>query len=144
MKILICFFCMALFVTGLKAQTSASFNFSLAPVSVSGWVNIHGDPSVDTLRATSNGITVSSVSPQDWVALSGVGSAYDGIGVNTDGFFPGGVLYDHWFQYSSLGAYNELLPQFLISGLSKDSLYSLKMTGSSTSANNTNPTQYTV
>ena len=144
MKILISFFCMGLFVTGLNAQTSASFNFSLAPVSVSGWVNIHGDPSVDTLRATSNGITVSSVSPQNWVPLSGVGSAYDAIGVNTDGFFPGGVLYDHWFQYSSLGEYNELLPQFLISGLSKDSLYSLKMTGSSTSANNTNPTQYTV
>jgi hypothetical protein len=144
MKILFLFSCMVFFAAGLKAQSSASFNFSLAPASVSGWVNIHGDPSVDTLHATSNGITVSSVSPQNWVPLTDVGSAYDMLGINTTGFFPGGVLYNHWFQYSSLGEYNELLPQLLISGLSKDSVYSLKMTGSSTSANITNPSQYTV
>lgn len=130
--------------TRLSAQTSAKFNFSLGSASVSGWTNISGDPSTGVRSATSGGITVSSVGTANWVPISGVGSAYDGIGVNTTGFFPGGVLVNHWFQYSSLGGYNAAVPQFQISGLTRDSFYTIKMTGSSTSAYNTNPTQYTV
>jgi hypothetical protein len=135
--------CLVLVIGNLQAQT-VSFNFSLAPASVSGWVNISGDPSTATRSGTSSGITVSSVSSGNWVPLAGVGSAYDALGASPGVFFPTAVLANHWFQATSLAAYNAAVPQLQISGLNKDSLYAIKMTGSSTSANNTNPTQYTV
>ncbi len=52
---------------------------------------------------------------------------------------------NHWFQYSSFyGQYNALIPQLLLSGLNKDSVYTIRMTGSFTGGYNLNPIRYTV
>jgi Bacterial Ig domain len=129
----------------LQAQT-VSFNFSLASQSVSGWINVHGDPSTGVRTATdgTTGISLSSIAMANWVPLSGTGSAYDGLGQTGGTFFPSGVMLNHWFQFGTLAVYNGAVPQLLISGLNKDSLYTVKMTGSSTSSYNSNPTQYTI
>ncbi|HEY4291367.1 MAG TPA: Ig-like domain-containing protein [Puia sp.] len=129
----------------LQAQT-AKFNFSLAAQSVgSGWVNVPGDPSTGVRSGTSNGISVSSVATANWAPLAGTGAAFDNIGSAGGTFFsPSTVTLNHWFQYSSPAGYNELVPQLQVSGLIKDSVYTLAMTASSTSTRNTNPTRYTV
>jgi len=115
------------------AQT-ASFNFSLNPQSVSGWVNAHGDPSDTLITATApSGISVSSVGATNWsrIAYTSDPCAYDGGGATGGTFFPAAVMLDHWFQYgTSTAAYNALLPQVIISGLNVDSVYTIKMTGS--------------
>src|SRR5882757_2962135 len=124
----------------LKAQVTASFNFTAAAASVSGWTNVSGDPSVAVRTATdaSTGITISSVAAGNWAPISGVGSAINGAGASGGTFFPATVMVNQWFQYSSLAWYNAAMPQLLISGLNKDSTYTIKMTGSSNSANNSN------
>jgi hypothetical protein len=127
----------------LQAQTTVSFNFSLTSKTMSGWVNISGDPSIALRSGVSNGITVSSGSATNWVAIPGTGSAFDAVGAG-GGFFPTAVMANHWFQYGTLASYNAAVPQLQISGLNKDSVYTIKMTGSSTSSYTTNPTQYTV
>ena len=123
---------------------SAQFNFSLGSQSVSGWTNVAGDPSAGIITATSpSGIMVSSIATQNWVPY-GSGSAFDGVGESGGGFFPGAVMANHWYQYGSTAEYNAAKPQLLISGLSPDSSYTIAMAGSSTSALNSNPVQYTV
>src|SRR5450631_1217437 len=93
-------------LAGLNARAqTASFNFSAATQTVSGWVNIAGDPSTGVRSATSNGYTVSSVATANWVPISGVGSAYDGLGAKGGTFFPSGVMLNHWFQSGDLGVY---------------------------------------
>ena len=51
----------------------------------------------------------------------------------------------HWFQYSAtLANYNATVPQLIISGLNKDSLYTIKISSSNITGVNTDPTRYTV
>ena len=112
------------------AQT-ASFNFSDAAHSVSGWINVHGDPSSAVITATDpvSGISISSVATANWAP--DLGSASDGGGVTNGTFFPAAVMINHWFQYgTSTAAYNALMPQLIISNLNADSVYTIKMTGS--------------
>ncbi len=129
--------------TGAARSQSAKFNFSATTATVSGWTNVTGDPSVSVVTASSSGITLSSIATANWVPFNG-GSAFNAVGENTgNSYFPGGVLYNHWFQYGSDAEYNAAVPQLLISGLSPDSTYTIMMAGSSTSSLNTNPVQYT-
>jgi len=128
-----------------QAQQTASFNFSAGSQPVAGWTNVSGDPATAVRTATDpSGITVSSIATANWAPLSG-SCAYDGLGASGGTFFPAAVMLNHWFQYSgALANYNAAVPQLLISGLNKDSVYTVKMAGSSTSASNTNPVRYTV
>jgi hypothetical protein len=131
---------------GVRAQQTTSFNFSLTSKPVSGWTNMMGDPVLAVRAATdaTTGISISSVSKANWSAYTGF-CAKDSNGVSNGTFFPAGVMYHNWFQYSgTLAIYNAAIPQFIISGLNVDSVYTLKMTGSSTSSFVSNPTRYTV
>ena len=113
----------------LQAQT-ASFNFSNTSHPVSGgWINVFGDPSVSICTGTSSGITVSSVATGNWSSYNG-SSAFDAGGAANGTFFPPGVMLNHWYQYGSPGQYNSSKPQLLLSGLNKDSVYTIRMTGS--------------
>jgi len=128
-----------------SAQTTVSFNFSLGANLVSGWINVSGDPSVAIRGGVDpvSGISISSIAPANWHP-SDV-SAADGYGASGGTFFPAAVMLDHWYQYGgSVSVYNASSPQLLISGLRTDSLYTLQMTGSSTTSSNSNPTTYTV
>ncbi|HEY4064195.1 MAG TPA: Ig-like domain-containing protein [Puia sp.] len=133
-----------------QAQT-ASFNFSEAAQSVSGWTNVFGNPATGVRTATaSSGITITSVSTSNWVPYTSGDAASDGGGETTGSsfFFPAAVILNHWFQYSDfLANYNALMPQLQIGGLSIDSVYTIKMTGSYSAAIppfNLNPVRYTV
>ena len=132
-------------ISRLAAQTSASFNFSLAPHIVSGWVNVAGDPSVAILTGVSGSIHINSVATGNWVPYNTV-AAFDGGGMTGASFFPSGVMANMWFQASSyFASYNAAVPQLEISGLSIDSVYTLSMSTSFNNSNfNFNPTRYTV
>jgi len=130
-----------------QAQT-VSFNFTAAPVTVSGWTNISGDPATGTRSGTASGISVTSIGTANWAGYNG-SAAFNGGGVSNGTFFPSGVMANQWFQYSGFyAAYNAAVPQLEISGLNKDSVYTIKMTASfNTVANpsfDLNPTRYTV
>ena len=131
----------------LYAQT-VSFNFSAGAHTVSGWTNIYGNPAAAVLSATSGGITVSSVATANWAPNSDGHASFDGGGVSGGTFFPAAVMANQWYQYSSYYAqYNALVPQLVISGLNKDSVYTIKMTGSDTlnlATFHLNPIRYTV
>ncbi|HEX9511854.1 MAG TPA: Ig-like domain-containing protein [Puia sp.] len=133
-------------ITGhLQAQTTASFNFSLAAHPVTGWVNVAGDPSTAIRTGVSGGITISSIATANWAPYNSV-AAFDGGGMSGATFFPAAVMANMWFQYSAYYAsYNAALPQLEISGLSIDSVYTLQMTVSFNATTfNFNPTRYTV
>lgn len=138
------------FAPSASAQTTVSFNFSAASHPVSGWINVAGDPSTGVRTGTdpSTGITVSSVATANWVGYKGV-AACDGLGAAGGAFFPAAVMQNMWYQYSAyFGGYNAVVPQLVISGLNKDSVYTLKMTGSIDvkvrNFFNLNPTRYSV
>jgi hypothetical protein len=121
---------------------SASFNFTAFPHTVSGWTNVVGDPGASFISATStSGVGISSVATANWAAYSGHCAA-DSTGENVSGFFPGAVLFNHWFTYEAV--YNAAKPQLKVSGLSKSGLYNIWLTGSATGTPATNPTTYTV
>jgi len=131
----------------LQAQT-ASFNFSSGPQPVSGWTNVYGNPSTAVITGTSNGITVSSVAINNWVPYSNGHCDVDGGGAPNGTFFPAAVMANFWFQCNgNLAGYNALVPQLKLSGLNKDSLYTIKMTSSysqNIGAFELNPMRYTV
>jgi Big-like domain-containing protein len=131
----------------LQAQVVTNFNFSAGSQQVSGWINVAGDPSVAVRTATDpvSGISISSVATANWSPYNGSAS-YDGGGTAGGSFFPAAVMMNEWFQYSSyLAVYNSQAPQLLIGGLSTDSVYTLKMTGSYAAGNfDLNPIRYTV
>jgi len=84
------------------------------------------------------------VATANWSPYVGA-CAHDSNGVSNGTFFPAAVMYNNWFQYSTtLANYNAAVPQFIISGLNVDSVYTIKMSGSSTSGFTSNPTRYTV
>jgi hypothetical protein len=129
----------------LKAQT-VSFNFTATAVTVSGWTNVVGDPSTAVRNVTSHGITVSSVAMANWSPQTGV-AANNGVGTGGGTYFPAQVMSNVWFQYNgasrNLALYNAALPQLTLSGLNKDSTYTLKMSGSD-AYHSASITQYTV
>jgi hypothetical protein len=138
-------------ITRLQAQQTASFNFSLGAQPVSGWTNISGDPALGVRTGTApSGITVSSISTSNWAPFTSGACASDGGGetTGTTWFFPAAVILNHWFQYSDfLANYNALMPQLQIGGLSRDSVYTIQMTGSYSAAIgffSLNPVRYTV
>jgi Bacterial Ig domain len=130
----------------LHAQT-VSFNFSASAISVSGWVNVVGDPSVAVRTATAAGITVSSVATANWSAYEGV-AAQNGNGSYPGTYYPPQVMSNNWFQYNgsarTLAEYNALVPQLQLSGLNPDSSYILRMSGSDGLGFVSTPTIYTV
>jgi len=148
------FFTITLFIvfsciSSLHAQTT-SFSFSASPYTLSGWINVSGDPymAVRTGFDSSTGIHISSVLATNWYPYSNTNAAYDGGGINSNGFFPGAVFFRQWFQYNPItttfGAYNALVPQLILSGLKIDSAYTLKLSGSNALGFNSNPSRYTV
>lgn len=130
----------------LCAQVVSSFNFSLAPRHVDGWINLAGEPSAAVITATdpATGITVSSIGTGNWASYTGI-CAGDGVGDYPGTFFPAQVMSNQWAQYNNpLAGYNALLPQLKISGLSQDSVYYIRMSSSFIYGWNCNPVQYTV
>jgi hypothetical protein len=124
-----------------RGQT-ASFSFSAGSHPLSGWTNVTGDPSVSVITvADPSGITVNSVAIANWSQF-GDQASFDGLGENVNGFFPGAVLVNHWYNYDNTFHSNQ--PQLRVTGLNKGLTYTLKMAGSSTSTLNTNPAVYTV
>ncbi len=111
----------------------ASFSFS-ASTAVSGWTNLPGDPHSGAQTATTNGITISSISPSNWVPNTVPSNVYDFGGASSTTYFPSAVMADTWLQWNgtndNLALYNALLPQLQLSGLNPDSTYTLRMSGS--------------
>ena len=115
---------------GMYAQT-ASFNFSLAPQPVTNWTNIYGNPYSSVLTATSNGITVSSVSTSHWMPNDASSCSFDFLGASPATYFPDLVMGNVWLQYNG-SSYNQAPyspgnDQLELSGLNKDSTYILRM-----------------
>lgn len=138
--------CILLMTARLQAQQAASFNFSDASRPVSGWINVHGDPydNVVTVSDPVSGITISSVSTANWIPYGGA-CAKDDNGVPGSTFFsPSEVMLNRWYSYGVPAHYDPGTPQLLISGLNKDSLYTLRMSSNSASALDADPTNYTV
>lgn len=130
---------------GLMAQT-VRFNFSAASVSVPGWINMSGDPSLGVVSATdpTTGISLTSIATANWIPLSGTGCAYNGTGMSNGTFFPAAVMVNHWFQYGPTAVFNPSVPQLKISGLNPNAIYSIRMTGSNSTSFNLNPSRFTV
>jgi hypothetical protein len=130
----------------IRAQT-VSFNFSASAISVSGWVNVSGDPSTGVRSLTANGVTVSSVATANWSPYSGI-SAQNGNGYYPGHYFPSTVMSNNWFQYNgtirTLANYNAAMPQLQLSGLNPDSSYILRMSGSDGGSFVSSPTVYTI
>ena len=127
----------------------ASFNFSAAAISVTGWTNLHGNPAAGTaITATANGVTVSSVAAANWSPFTNDSCSYNGLGAWPGTYFPSTVMSNAWFQYnattSTSANYNSVVPQLEITGLNPDSTYILRMSGSDTKSFAGNPTVYTV
>jgi hypothetical protein len=137
------------FAGRLKAQI-VSFNFSDNPTTVSGWVNVAGDPSYDVLTVTdpTSHIMITTVSTSNWVQWDS-SCANDGCGDWPGTYFPSQVWNNVWDNGTgnptSLALYNAVVPQFILSGLNPDSTYILRMAGSNFFfSGNTSNTQYTV
>jgi len=139
-----------LFVLGnaSQAQTS-SFSFSQGAHSLSGWINIAGDPhsGVQTGTDPATGFSISSVSTANWYSLNAT-NTFDNGGKSGGTFFPSSVMLNYWFQYgSSNSGYNAAVPQLQVSGLNPDSVYTFKITGSlgvNIGTLEANPTRFTV
>ena len=135
----------------LSAQTVVSFYFSFSPPTssgiVAGWINLHGDPSVNVLTATDpvTGISISSIGTANWFP-NGDASAGDGIGVPNASYFPWPILGSSWMQQGTTtqSQFNAAVPQLEISGLSPDSVYYIRMSSSYLYGTDGDPTQYTV
>ena len=132
--------------TRLSAQTVVSFNFSNSSNPVSGWINVTGDPSGGVRTATDpvTHISISSVLSTNWNP-NGDDCADDGVGqTGSNYFFTFPVMGSMWLNQGSQAQFNVTAPQLEISGLSTDSVYYIRMTGSDQYGNAGGPTQYTV
>ena len=113
----------------------ASFSFSNTPESpVAPWTNISGNPYSSVLTATSNGITVSSVSTSHWMPNDASSCSFDFLGASPATYFPDVVMGSVWLQYNG-SSYNQALyspgnNQLELSGLNKDSTYILRISSS--------------
>lgn len=140
-------FLLALAVTGTQHALSQIASFSFASQSTaSGWTNLSGDPHSGAQTATMGGITISSISASNWVPNGVPSNVYDYGGASNTTYFPSVVMQDTWLQWNgnndNLALYNAAIPQLEISGLNKDSTYTLRMSGSDVYY--TGSTQYTV
>ena len=135
-------------MTGMSKTMAqlASFSFSGTPTTVSGWINLPGDPHSAAQTASTNGIMVSSISPSNWVPNSVPSNVYNYGGASNATYFPTAVMANTWLQWNgnsnNLALYNASVPQLLLSGLNPDSTYILRMSGSD--AYFQGSTQYTV
>jgi len=115
--------------SGVVGKDSAKFNLSASAHSVSGWVNVVGDPSTGTRTATggnSNTITFTSVQTSHWTTFSGVCAAADN-GINSAGQFPAAVNFQSWFQgAATLSGSNY---QVKIGGLNDSKFYKVQVNG---------------
>jgi len=146
-------FWILLLITGatrLSAQTVVNFRFTNGVVSSSdylpNWIDVHGDPSDSVITATDpvTGISISSIGTSNWFPNGDVCSA-DGIGEGGASYFPGSVMACAWMQQGGIQAqFNAAVPQLVISGLSPDSVYYIRMSGSYLYGTDGDPTQYTV
>ena len=120
-------------VTGkLSMAQTTSFSFSSASHPLSGWINIAGNPhsGVQTGTDPATGFSISSVSSANWYTINS-NNSFDNGGQAGGTFFPASVMLNHWYQYgASNSGYNAAVPQLIVSGLNKDSVYTFKMTGS--------------
>jgi hypothetical protein len=113
------------------AQTS-SFSFSQNAHTLSGWINIAGDPHSGAQTGTdpATGFSVSSGLAANWYSLNST-NTFDNGGKSGGTFFPASVMLNYWFQYgASNSGYNAAVPQLIVSGLNVDSVYTIKVTGS--------------
>jgi len=135
-------------VTGINRAMAqiASFSFSGTPTTVAGWTNLPGDPHSGAQVATMAGITVSSISPANWVPNTVPSNVYNFGGASNATYFPAAVMANTWLQWNgndnNLALYNASVPQLLLSGLNPDSTYILRMSGSDIYFQGS--TQYTV
>ena len=146
MKRMFWLLCLVIGADRISAQTTVGFNFSYNPSTVSGWVNLHGDPSLGVISATdaTTGISLSSVLAANWFNNGDV-SAEDGVGVYPASYFPWPVMGSMWLQQGGTQAqFNAAIPQLEISGLNVDSVYYIRMTSSYIYGADGDPTQYTV
>jgi hypothetical protein len=130
----------------LFAQTVVGFNFSGGAVPVSGWINVSGDPSVAVRTATDpvSHISISSVLTTNW-SPNGDACYADGQGsYGSTFFFPQLVMGFMWINQGTQAEFNAAVPQLEISGLSPDSVYYVRMTGSYLYGADGDPTTYTV
>jgi len=130
----------------LFAQTVVGFNFSRNSNSVSGWINVTGDPSLAVRTATDpvTHISISSVSTNNWFP-NGDDCADDGVGsTGSNYFFPFPVTGSMWLNQGTQALYNASVPQLELSGLSTDSVYYIRMSSSTQYGTGGDPTQYTV
>jgi hypothetical protein len=142
---------LAIGMQGVKAQ-SASFNFTAAAATVTGWTNIAGDPSKAVRTGTaSSGVTISSVAITNWYPdPNGNECAFNGGGAAGGIFFPAAVMINHWYVYGTTSASTIVMsqPQLIIGGLHADSNYTIRVSGSFAdgvpSPYNMDPTEYTV
>lgn len=121
-----------LLAAGQVAAQTASFNFSASVQSIAGWTNVYGDPAHGVRTGTSAGITVSSVATANWAGDGNGNCSYDGGGIATAGFFPTGVMGNHWYQYGTTAAAVMIVsqPQLMVTGLHPGSLYTIRLSGS--------------
>jgi hypothetical protein len=133
---------------------SASFNFTAAAATVTGWTNVAGDPSkaVRTVTAPS-GVTINSGATANWYPdPTGNACAFNGGGEAGGVFFPAAVLLNHWYVYgsstSAAGTINVSKPQLILGGLNVNSIYTIKLSGSFAdglpTTYNLDPTAFTV
>src|SRR5579859_2454013 len=150
MKRIVWIFCLLIGAGRLSAQTVVSFRFSNNPPSssdvVPGWIPVYGDPSQTVVNVTdpATGISISSIAQSNWFPNGDV-CAEDGIGQYNASYFPWPILGSAWVQQGGIQAqFNAAVPQLVISGLSPDSVYYIRMSGSYLYGTDGDPTQYTV
>jgi pimeloyl-ACP methyl ester carboxylesterase len=127
------------------APQPAYFNFSSAPVAISGWSNMRGAPSSSVVTASSNGIVLSSVATGNWTPLNGL-TSYDGNGMNAPGYFNNAnISANNWFQYGDPAAnFNAAKPQLQATGLDPALGYTVNLSGSDRLGFDTNPVRFTI
>ena len=136
---IIALFLLAISVTPKDAfaVTESKFNFSNEAYSVSGWINVSGDPktAVRTKTDSTTGIGVRSITA-NWNNANG-NNAWNGAGQTVDdggGFIvPAGVLLNYWYNTNSIFATGKYHAQ--IFGLNTAKTYTLSFTASRSNQN---------
>src|SRR5579872_3785887 len=136
-----------LLVAGIVRSTAQLANFSFSTTTtVSGWTRVSGDPATGAQTATMNGITVSSIGSSNWSPDSEPSDVAQNTGAANGTYFPAAVMASAWYSWNgntnNLALYNAAVPQLKLSGLNRDSTYTLRM--SSRCIYNRGVTQYTV
>ncbi len=134
-KVVLLGLCFVIFLSKPVTAQLASFSFSATPEApTTGWTNVPGNPYSAVLTATSNGISISSVSTTHWMPNSSSACSFDYLGASPGTYFPDAVMSNVWLQFNGTtydqALYNPGNDQLELSGLSPDSTYTLRMSGS--------------